>query len=185
MSTTKTNGSLMNSFRTRLSGRTGLPILTIFSLLAGWIAVWAYRNRENLMIYLVSSRCRGCDFETIAEHRHANVLGRFLYVWRYNLWDRVFPDKRPVPTPDPGWWIEYENAWVNQFSREDTAHMGSWVRAKQGYWVWVTDTPQFDRDFFDAHGFKFPPKWITQAMRDFYYIGADDLSVIVNFEPGG
>lgn len=125
---------------------------------------------------LATSKCRGCSTESEHTH-HLRFLGRLAYVYRYKAWSFLVPDFRSQPPVGGDWFWEYKKAWGERF--HGAQFTSGWVRDEKAYWIWVTDTPGFDRIWFDEHGFQFPAVWITSASKAFYTAGFDNISAIV------
>jgi hypothetical protein len=97
----------------------------------------------------------------------------------------IFGDPRPHPPVDEmagaPWFPEYEEDWKKEFTGHSLE--SCFVREANGYWVWVTNTPMWDRSWFEARGWKFPTAWITGPSKTFYQIGSDVLSTVVSLPP--
>jgi hypothetical protein len=115
------------------------------------------------------------------------LLGKFLYHGRYELMDSLFADPRPYPPVDnlvgSPWFIEYRSDWQKKYPQFECA--SKWVRDTDGVFVWVTNTPPFDRDWFESRGWRFPARWITGPSKFFYRVGQDKLSEIVSLPKEG
>jgi hypothetical protein len=153
--------------------------LTTYSLLVALGAVTAYAMRDKWVQRVLVRPCGGCDESAYHTH-HLTAFGRWHYAGRYKLYDVLFGDRRPQPEPGGDWYGEYAKDWYAQF--ESTSNRSCWVRDERGYWVWCTDTPIFDRDWFDEQGWQFPAKWITYGSLDFYTAGHDGISTVVSLE---
>jgi hypothetical protein len=135
-------------------------------------------------LHLLTRPCPGksCPDPSVHTH-HLTWYGWWHFIYRYKVIDALFGDKRPYP-PIPGevggvdFWTGYNKAWHKAFPTG--ALRSTWVRDEDGYWVWVTDTPQWDRDYFDLHGYRFPTAWITGPSKEFYTIGTDHISTVVS-----
>ena len=107
------------------------------------------------------------------------ALGGLLY--RFKVLKALLPDNRPQPPIDDlvgaPWIDEYNTAWKKEFPGYEP--ISNYVRDERGFWVWVTNTPQFDRNWFDEHGWQFPAAWITGPSQEFYKVGKDNISTIV------
>ena len=137
----------------------------------------AYRTRSKWMQRLLSRKCTGCPDKAYHTH-HLTALGKWHYVYRYRLFSAICPDFRSQPVPGE-WFTDYKRAWEANYT---TPCRSAWVRDERGYWVWVTDTPGYDRSWFDNHGWQFPAKWIPAGAKDFYTVGVDEISTIVSIE---
>lgn len=81
----------------------------------------------------------------------------------------------------PGrWFRRYAAEWVSDhpgvafdsgWARGDVN--GSWV------WVWMTSTPEWDRDWFDANRIRFPRFWFPFEEIRGRYLSADHISWVV------
>lgn len=174
----------MNSSRTRWYGPTDLPTHPIFNLLVVLGALTVYKTRKKWFQRLLIRQCHPpCAMAGYHTH-HLSLLGKAHYVWRYRVFSTFVPDFRPQPVAGEKWYPEYANAWEEQYP--DVPCRSCWVRTEEAgetVWVWVTDTPGFDRAWFDTQGWQFPAKWITAESLQFYTIGHDSLSAIVNIKP--
>lgn len=177
---------------TRLSGRTVLRTLTIFSLLsASWLLLalknrkignWTFKQLVKYRTKLYVKKCDGlCGNHSYHTH-DLRFLGNWHFIYRYKVFDRLLPDSRPQPPVDEKsgapWIDEYEKSWRAAYPGYEP--QSCFVRDEKGYWVWVTNTPQFDRGWFDKKGWQFPAAWITGPSQEFYKVGADYLSTIVS-----
>ncbi|ATN94017.1 hypothetical protein J4U01_gp054 [Mycobacterium phage Kumao] len=69
-------------------------------------------------------------------------------------------DNRPEPEPGP-WVRDYMADWVANHGLTIPVPAG-WVKGKEsGKWLWATNTPEWDRDWFDKRGWRFPRKWVV------------------------
>lgn len=109
-------------------------------------------------------------------------MGKWSYIWRYKLQNEFLPDPRPYPPVEAEWgapWFaEYQEEWRKQYV--NYTFDSGFVRDLGGTFIWVTNTPQWDRDFFDRKGWKFPYQWITGPSKTFYRVGEDVISNIVS-----
>ena len=127
-------------------------------------------------------RCDGfCN--TPGYHTHdLRLWGKWHFIYRYAVLNRLLTDPRPQPPVDSKvgapWIDDYEKAWRAAYPGYEP--QSCFVRDDKGFWVWVTNTPQFDRDWFDNHGWQFPASWITGPSQEFYRVGKDYLSTIVS-----
>ena len=63
----------------------------------------------------------------------------------------------------PGSWYEvYLNDWMEFFDIDDRDLVTSGIVTGQesGDYIWATETPEWDRDWFNDHGRRFPRKWV-------------------------
>lgn len=60
---------------------------------------------------------------------------------------------------EPGpWFGYYQGDWMAAFGHHDVT--SAIVRMPDGSYIWATDTPEWDRDWFaDTLGWDFPEKW--------------------------
>ena len=184
----------IGSFRNLLSLAMGHPTLTTSSLLLASATAAALKNpkvrarvgkqvqKTRLRMYV--KPCPGVGCETQGYHTHdLRVMGKWHFIWRYKFYNAVLGDPRPQPPvgqEGSTWFAQYAADWRQAFSEFGTDTTSCWVRDKAGYWVWVTDSPQFDRNWFDDHGWRFPAAWITSEAKRFYTVGRDELSTIVS-----
>lgn len=182
--------------RTGSSTVTAHRIPIIFGLVSAFASLLALRNpkiRESLgaslkrtKLRLMIKKCDGfCGTEGYHTH-DLRILGKWNYIWKYKFLDRVTGDPRPTPpVGDNGsaWFAEYEKAWLAEYPGHTIS--SCWVRDEKGFWVWVTDTPLFDRKWFDDKGWRFPIAWITSPSKKFYQIGKDQISSIVSLPTDG
>lgn len=131
---------------------------------------------------------RPCNGMCGTPHYHTHdlrLLGKWHFLWRFKLQDIIFHDPRPHPPVDETdgapWIDEYEADWKKNFPGYNMA--SCFVRDAEGFWVWVTNTPQWDRDWFEKKGWRFPTAWITGPSKTFYQIGKDALSTVVSLPP--
>lgn len=180
-----------NSGRIQSYGRTGLLTLIICSLLLGavrllasknpkfgdWLTNKLFKYRTKLMVKKCDGLCGNEGFHT----HDLRLLGKWHFIWRFKVLKALFPDNRPQPPIDAiqgaPWIDEYNKAWLEQFP--GYSPISQYVRDERGFWVWVTNTPQFDRNWFDGKGWQFPAAWITGPSQDFYTVGKDNISTIV------
>lgn len=69
----------------------------------------------------------------------------------------------------PGPWFQcYLIDWMvaHNVTDPDKATSGIAKGAESGDYIWATATPEWDRDWFNSHGWEFPAKWVP-----FYYLG--------------
>lgn len=80
-------------------------------------------------------------------------------------------DLRPGP-----WFESYLCDWMLAFNvwHPDHATSGIARGAESGDYIWATATPEWDLHWFNAHGWKFPRKWVS-----FEYLASSEG------EPGG
>lgn len=176
----------MSFYRTNWSGRTGHRTLLTYSLLVALVGVTAYKNRSLWWMHLLTKKCptpNNCKLAGEHTH-HLTPLGKWHYVYRFGL----FTDPRPQPPVGQPWYGDYKKDWEENFpnvlsQNGSNGCQSAWVRDEKGYWVWITDTPLWDRDWFDKRGWQFPAKWITVGSQQFYTVGSDDISTIVSLEP--
>lgn len=179
--------------RIRSYGRMGLLTLIICSLLSvllrllasknpkfgKWLEQKLFRYRTKLMV----KRCDGlCGNQAFHTH-DLRWLGKWHFIYRYTVLRILFPDPRPQPPISVNiggapWIDEYNKAWREQFP--GYTPISQYVRDEKGYWVWVTNSPQFDREWFDKQGWQFPAAWITGPSQEFYTVGKDHISTIVS-----
>jgi hypothetical protein len=184
-----------SSSKIGLSSLTAHPILTIFSLLFALLALtvsqnpkvreYAAKKWHKIRMRLYIKPCGGmCGISAFHTH-DLTLIGKWHFMWRYRLQDILFRDPRPTPPVDATqgapWIDEYEADWRNNFPGYNMA--SCFVRDAQGFWVWVTNTPQWDRDWFEKKGWRFPTAWITGPSKTFYQIGKDALSTVVSLPP--
>lgn len=63
----------------------------------------------------------------------------------------------------PGPWFQaYLFDWMKAHGTLDPNDATSGIAkgAASGDFIWATATPEWDRDWFHAHGWRFPPKWV-------------------------
>jgi hypothetical protein len=142
-----------------------------------WLTLKVMKVRTRMMV----KRCDGFCGQSGYHTHDLRLLGKWHFIWRYTVLNAVFRDPRPQPPIDDKvgapWIDEYNEAWKKQFPGYTPA--SCYVRDEKGFWVWVTNTPQFDRNWFDEKGWQFPAAWITGPSQDFYKIGQDYLSTVV------
>lgn len=170
----------MSTFQTRLFGATDRRTQLIYSLLAASVALTAYKTRNKWWMRLLTQKCDGSCGESGFHTHHLTKLGKWHYVYRYRVYTLLVPDFRPQPIPG-AWFADYAKAWQDQY--EGFPVHSTWVRDENGYWVWVTDTPGFDRVWFDKMGWQFPARWIPVSAQAFYTVGHDGISDVVSIEP--
>lgn len=91
----------------------------------------------------------------------AIVLGWLAFRLRRPAVDLVVPVR--VQEFRPGGWFEvYLSEWMEYFDIDDRDHVTSGIvkGADSGDFIWCTVTPEWDRDWFNAHGRSFPRKWV-------------------------
>lgn len=75
----------------------------------------------------------------------------------------------------PGaWFDEYLEAWrvAHDIPKDEIgARLSSGiVKGRNGTYIFVTDTPEWDRGWFESRGYHFPTRWVTfESLR--YYSG--------------
>lgn len=74
------------------------------------------------------------------------------------LWDF---DLQPGP-----WFKYYLSDWMEDHGVTETenAKSGIVTGAETGDYIWVTDTPEWDREWFNDKGFRFPRKWVPFSL---------------------
>lgn len=181
-----TNSGLIRSY-----GRTGLLTLTICSLLLGLLLLLASKNQKvgnwltpilfKWRTKLMVKRCDGLCGQPGYHTHDLRLLGKWHFIYRYKALKTLLPDPRPQPPIDDlvgaPWIDEYNKAWKEQFP--GYTPISEYVRDERGFWVWVTNTPQFDRNWFDGKGWQYPAAWITGPSKEFYTVGKDLISTIV------
>lgn len=66
----------------------------------------------------------------------------------------------------PGDWFGfYLDDWMEDHDVccADEVTSGFVVGADTGRWIWVTNTPEWDQEWFDEHGGEFPDLWVPYA----------------------
>ena len=181
-----TNSGLIPS-----SGQTGHRTLTICSLLFASVLLLVSKNpkfrkylQHKAFIYRAKLMVKKCDGFCGNEGYHTHdlrLLGKWHFIYRYKVVKALFPDTRPQPpindTVGAPWIDAYNHDWKQQFPGYEP--ISNYVRDERGFWVWVTNTPQFDRNWFDEKGWQFPAAWITGPSQEFYKVGKDAISTIV------
>lgn len=78
------------------------------------------------------------------------------------------PDGVPVNLEPGSWFEDYVADWSGAHGVEDPEDVtsGFAVGAVSGDWVWVTNTPEWDRDWLEARGSRFPDKWVPFEFLD-------------------
>lgn len=188
----RTTGRATSFSLTGWFGRTALRIPLISSLLFVAVLLTALKNPKfrkwwniHVLMPLYIKPCSGfCN--TPGYHTHdLRIPGKWKFIWKYKALDAVIGDPRPQPPIDHDsgavWFDDYEKAWKEAYPGYDNG--SCWVRDMNSHWVWVTNTPQFDRNWFDGKGWQFPAAWITGPSMEFYKVGADDISTIVSLPP--
>lgn len=99
----------------------------------------------------------------------AAVLGGFAAL----IYHRYFSLKDFDPVPGP-WFDEYMEDWRvahNIPKNEIRARQSSGiVKGRNGTFIYATDTPEWDRGWFESRGYHFPARWVTfESLR--YYDG--------------
>jgi hypothetical protein len=77
-------------------------------------------------------------------------------------WARRQMEPVTLTQPDltPGaWYCYYLGDYLTDFPDEQYTKACP-VQWTDGEFVWATDTPEWDRDWFNAHGWEFPARWI-------------------------
>lgn len=71
----------------------------------------------------------------------------------------VYEDFPVRPGP---WFKEYLNDWMEAFDIDDTQRVTSGIATGEisGDYIWVTETPEWDRAWFNERGYRFPRKWV-------------------------
>lgn len=88
-----------------------------------------------------------------------NKLERML-AW---LESKAKPNTLPEFNVQPGpWFKKYLNDWMEAFDVDTRRAVTSGIVTGQvsGDYIWVTNTPEWDRDWFEENGFSFPSKWV-------------------------
>jgi hypothetical protein len=63
----------------------------------------------------------------------------------------------------PGPWFEYYvRDWMeyHKIYDRDSVTSGIVYGAVSGDYIWATNTPEWDRDWFNMHGVEYPRKWV-------------------------
>lgn len=71
---------------------------------------------------------------------------------------------------EPGPWFKfYLHDWMEAHGvkNSDDAMSGIVTGEKTGEYIWVTQTPEWDRKWFNDKGFRFPRKWVPFTMMQF------------------
>ena len=127
-------------------------------------------------------QCDGLCGDDVYHTHHLTLLGKFHFSWRYKIVQWIVPDTRPQPPISEifgaPWIDEYKIQWREVYKGYEP--QSCYVRDEKGFWVWVTNTPMFDREWFDSNGWQFPAVWITSPSQEFYRVGRDALSTIVS-----
>lgn len=74
--------------------------------------------------------------------------------------ERVFADNRPEPQPGP-WLQEYAKDWLEAHPGQRGVTSGFALGAKSKKPIWATNTPEWDRGWFDKRGWRYPHKWVV------------------------
>jgi hypothetical protein len=73
---------------------------------------------------------------------------------------------------EPGdWFVDYVSDWKADHDIEDDDDVTSGIIFGKvtGRPVWATATPEWDQEWFSAHGMKFPTRWVP-----FFFLGYAD-----------
>lgn len=144
---------------------------------AAWLQLRVTKYRMKVMVKKCDGFCGQKEYHT----HDLTFIGKFYYIYRHKIVQYLVPDNRPQPPVDERvgapWISEYNAAWVKEYPGYTPA--SEYVRDQRGFWVWVTNTPQFDRNWFDEKGWQFPAAWITVNSKAFYKVGEDALSTVV------
>lgn len=87
-------------------------------------------------------------------------------------WFRRKPDPEPELMPliiKPGPWFQsYLAEWKEDHGIYHNEYCTSGIVTGEvtGDYIWVTATPEWDRDWFASRGFQFPAKWIEYKHMD-------------------
>lgn len=87
-----------------------------------------------------------------------------------------FTSLEPFDVQPGPWFQAYLADWMiaHDLSDPDLATSGLARGMTSGDYIWVTETPEWDRGWFNAHGWEFPAKWVP-----FQYLA------MAEGEPGG
>jgi hypothetical protein len=71
----------------------------------------------------------------------------------------------PQPIAPGRWFTSYLRDWMksHEITDEDDATSGLVLGAESGEWIWVTNTPEWDRGWFEERGVGFPARWVPYA----------------------
>lgn len=70
----------------------------------------------------------------------------------------------------PGVWFQtYLVDWMiaHEVSQRADVPSGMAQGALSGAYIWLTATPEWDREWFNAHGWKFPSRWVPFTYLDY------------------
>lgn len=95
--------------------------------------------------------------------------------------DQIPPDLLAPLNIEPGpWFRSYLSDWMTAHGApyKDNVTSGIVTGEISGEYIWVTATPEWDRDWFNARGFQFPSKWIEYKYMD-RVVGEDGGSALM------
>lgn len=85
------------------------------------------------------------------------------------FWRRLkalFGVYEPFDLTPSGWWLDYAKAWgaahdvpVEVLAAKITSAI---VEGTNGI-IWATETPEWDRDWFNSRGYDFPTRWVPHS----------------------
>ena len=107
------------------------------------------------------------------------IVGLFGWLGRKKQEPEPIPliplDIRPGP-----WFRSYLSDWMDAHGAVYKDHVTSGIVTGEltGEYIWVTATPEWDRDWFNARGFEFPHRWIEYKYMD-RVVGEDGGSALM------
>lgn len=77
--------------------------------------------------------------------------------------------RKKFPLKPGSWWLIYASDYSAYFGIpvDQVIKRSAVIEATHGY-VWATETPSWDRDWFNKHGFHFPERWLPYGILDGY-----------------
>lgn len=80
-----------------------------------------------------------------------------------------FINFRPAFPVAPGaWFREYTADFIEHFDITQEEMTSAVIEGTHGY-IWTTQTPEWDRDWFERHGYSFPKRWVPFEILEDYY----------------
>lgn len=87
----------------------------------------------------------------------AAIVVAAVVAYKYRSVDEVLGVALQQPDLTPGQW--YWDYCADFFAKMSTVPRAA-VAQDDGGLLWLTDTPEWDRQWFEARGFEFPARWM-------------------------
>lgn len=89
----------------------------------------------------------------------------------------LFKKLKEFPLEPGAWFMDYSAEYGRHFNikPEEVTKRSAIVEGTQGF-VWCTQTPEYDREWFNKRGYDFPNRWLPYAaLKD--YVGISGSTV--------